>query len=50
MLFTWNMEEDNTWTPAALSTSLAAIAYDGVMDRLYLRIPRRTPGSCTRWI
>ena len=38
MLFTWNMEEDNTWTPgAALSTSLAAIAYDGVMDRLYLQ-------------
>ena len=38
MLFSWNMETDNTWVPGlALSSSLAAVAYDQVTDRLYLQ-------------
>ncbi len=38
MLFSWNMETDNTWVPGLeLSSSLAAVAYDKVTDRLYLQ-------------
>ena len=38
MLFSWNMETDDNWVAGLpLSSSLAAVAYDKVTDRLYLQ-------------